>query len=509
VVGLSLDWWHRYWMFKSLGRIDIDSVEYEYYLEDMWRSLSIVHSPFSEPVNRLVELIRFEIVQMDEEGYDVSGARDAFERLLGRGIDVEVLTRFYSSLKDYPKRSGFPYIEPVEYRDIVSESGGGRDLPDFIRLSGEELYDRVYGGWLGRCAGCMLGKPVEGFTPGMIRTWLSIAGEDFLADYFPDIKQEDIPGDRKLLLKRVEDIHKWFKEKGSGVLRGQINRVVRDDDIDYTILNLHIVKTYGFRFTAMDIGETWLHMLPYCQVYTAERMAYRNLVNGVLPPKTAIYMNPFREWIGAQIRADLWGYISPGLPRVAAEYAYRDASLSHVKNGVYGEMFVAAMISAAFVLEDIYEVVEAGLSVIPKRSRLAEAIRDVVSWSRESRDYWETYRKIIDKYGFYNPVHTINNAAIVVASLLHGYPDYGKAIALAVMSGFDTDCNGATVGSVIGIMVGANRLYRDWRKWVEPLHNTVESYIIGYNGIEIAELAKQTTNLAKNNIHIHNRNSRG
>jgi hypothetical protein len=98
-------------MFKSLGRIDIDSVEYGYYLEDMWRSFSIVHSPFSEPFNQLVELIRFEIVQMDEEGYDTSSARDALEKLLGGGVDVEVLTRFYNSLKDHPKRSGFPYIE--------------------------------------------------------------------------------------------------------------------------------------------------------------------------------------------------------------------------------------------------------------------------------------------------------------------------------------------------------------------------------------------------------------
>jgi len=501
VIRMSLGWWHRYWVFKSLGGVDVDSDEYEHYLEDMWQYLSVVHSPFSSIVDQLIEMIKYEIIQMDEEGYDVSDARESFEKLLEKSVDVDQLVKFYSSLKDSSKKYGYPYIEPIEYKDIVSESG--EEGIYGIKLSDEELYDKVYGGWLGRCAGCMLGKPVEGFTPRLIRTWLSVAGEDFLNDYFPDIKLEDIPKDRKLLLRRVEDIHRWFIERGRGILRNQISCVVRDDDIDYTILNLHIVKTHGLNFTTLDIANTWLHMIPYCQVYTAERIAYRNLVNGILPPRTATYMNPFREWIGAQIRADLWGYISPGLPRIAAEYAYRDASLSHVKNGIYGEMFIAAMISSAFILEDIYDVVEAGLSVIPKRSRLAEAIRDVVNWSRESRDYWETYRKIIGKYGLYNPVHTIINAAIVTASLLHGYPDYGKAIALAVISGFDTDCNGATVGSIMGVMLGAKKLYKDWGRWVEPLHDTVESYVIGYNGVKISDLAKQTTYIAKNNIELH------
>lgn len=50
----------------------------------------------------------------------------------------------------------------------------------------------------------------------------------------------------------------------------------------------------------------------------------------------------------------------------------------HTKNGIYEEMFVAAIISATFVLKDVYEVVEVGLSAVSRKSRLAEAIRETI-----------------------------------------------------------------------------------------------------------------------------------
>src|SRR5205823_6635998 len=166
---------------------------------------------------------------------------------------------------------------------------------------------------------------------------------------------------------------------------------------------------YGPDFTAAHVGHAWQMKLPYLLVYTAERVAYRNLVDGLTPPETASYRNPYREWIGAQIRADLRGWACPGAPERAAELAFRDAALSHVKNGIYGEMFFAAAIAAAFATESVEKALDVGLSEIPANCRFAEAIHETMRWVREDGDPERTTDRIHEVYGRYHRVHTINN----------------------------------------------------------------------------------------------------
>ena len=114
-----------------------------------------------------------------------------------------------------------------------------------------------------------------------------------------------------------------------------------------------------------DVGAAWLALLPYAQTFTAERAAYRNLVCGLVPPLTATVDNPYREWIGAQIRGDLWGYVCSGDPRAAARLAFADASLSHTANGIYGEMWVAALVAVAATTTDMAATLRASLEHVP------------------------------------------------------------------------------------------------------------------------------------------------
>lgn len=428
----------------------------------------------------LEALVKEETTQREEEGCEATEIKENLKKIKRKS--PRKLEHILKSLSMLSVKKDFPYREPSTLEEIRAERHKKHKTIEF-KLDEEHLYDKIFGGWLGRCAGCLLGKPVEGLTKEQIEEWLKIAGAYPLSNYFPPLRD-------------VKGLPDWLKKRASwaGILLGHITHMPRDDDIDYPIINLHLLETKGFKFTTLDVGKNWLENLPYFKVYTAERVAYRNLVNGLVPPETAQYLNPYREWIGAQIRADIFGYVTPGMPEIGAELGYRDAILSHVKNGIYGEMFVAAMISAAFTTSNIEEIVDYGLSEIPEKSRLFEAMKNVIAWSKKYDDWRDTWQKIFDRYGHYHGVHTINNAALVLLGLLYGKGDYEKSIAISVMGGWDTDCNGATTGSILGVVLGAKKLPK---KWINPLNNMVESYVVGYNNSKISDLAQRTFILAR------------
>ena len=276
-------------------------------------------------------------------------------------------------------------------------------------------------------------------------------------------------------------------------IRDQIEYLGADDDLAYPLLNLVILEKYGFKFTCKDVGKEWIDRLPIA--CTAEEVALRNMKQGILPPKSARIDNPFAEWIGADIRSDMWGYAAPGLPELAAEFAYRDASVSHIKNGTYGAMFFSAMISAAFAESDIRNLVEIGLSEVPANCRLAEAINLTLQWYRESNNDWEaTWQKIDDRYGYLHMADTIQNACFTILGLLHGNLDFTKTIGYTVMAGDDTDCTGATVGSILGVILGANRIPE---KWYNRFNDRIVSYVRGFEDNKISELAQRTLKIAK------------
>jgi ADP-ribosylglycohydrolase len=281
-----------------------------------------------------------------------------------------------------------------------------------------------------------------------------------------------------------------------------VKHMVEDDDMNYTIVGLDILEKYGYDFTPDDVAESWLMNLPILHLCTAERIAYKNLINLVMPPYSASYRNVYREWIGAQIRADFFGYANPGNTQMAAEMAWRDGSVSHVKNGIYGEMWVAAMLAAAAVTDDIEEIVLAGLAEIPEKSRLAEDIRRVIAWKKEAI-HWEAAVDLIHRqYNESNPhhwCHTNSNAMIVALGLLFGERDFEKSIGIAVSAAFDTDCNGATVGSIIGMIHGAKALPD---KWIAPLNDLIRSGVDGYGLIKLSELAERTVDIIQANPYV-------
>ena len=426
-------------------------------------------------LERLKKILMDEAKERFEEGFKLD-LGDFAERV-GEAESIEKLYTLYEELKKLKPRVSFDYVEPSEKEELWRERPGRFDK--FEVKVDERTWSSVLGGWLGRSIGCMLGKPVEGWSRKQIKSTLTRIGEYPLEKpYFPMDTFSDVEEKKRSYVKNLT--------------RDNIVKAERDDDLDYTILNLLVCEEHDLSFTSSDVAEAWLTKLPYNLTYTAERAAYRNLTLGFKPPETATYLNPYREWIGAQIRADLWGYISPGDPEQAMNYAFRDARISHTKNGIYGELYVASLVSLAYINHEPVSLVEEGLKAIPSRSRLAEAIKFTIELYRKGLEWEEAIEKILIRYGHYHFVHTINNAALVVAAILWGESDFTKTIFYAVLSGLDTDCNGATTGSILGVMLGVEGIPEEWSK---PLNDKLVTAISGLSTLRISQLADRTLKL--------------
>jgi ADP-ribosylglycohydrolase len=425
----------------------------------------------------LADILADELAQRRESGFDVGDMEGPVRAAVADG-SIGEREKLLDELEHRPSLPGWPYEEPSDWSRILAA------LPEpaasVPTIDDDVLRDRLTGAWLGRCAGCNLGKPVEGWSREKIRAYLEAAGAYPIDDYLPEL--DPFPDGLTL---------NWCWPETT---RGNIRFMARDDDTDYTILGLHVLEDHSFGFGPEDVGEEWQDHLPFTQTYTAERAAYRNLIHGIRPPETATFRNPYREWIGAQIRGDMWGYVSPGDPAAASTLAFQDASLSHTQNGIYGEMWASALIACSFVEPDLRRAVEASLDFIPKRTRLAEAVRHVLDL-RDRGVTWDEARDEIEvRYGHYSSVHTINNSATVTAALLWGDGDFSRSVGLAVEGGWDTDCTGATTGSIFGATFGASALPPHW---VDPLSDRIRSAIAGFDNSRISDLVERTHAQAK------------
>ncbi|WP_018758039.1 ADP-ribosylglycohydrolase family protein [Paenibacillus terrigena] len=448
----------------------------------------------------LREIVREEITQRREEGCDVLGFT---ERLDAAGTNESQLMDVYHALMALEPSTDFKYVEPSELEEIRTERPIGPRMM-VNNWDDSTWQDKFYGAWLGRTAGCALGKPLEaqsfmngsGDRPGWhnIKLWFEGAGQWPIRHYTPSESTAEAQ-------YNIEIAH-WSSLASCG---DNIRYMETDDDIRYTVLGLLMLEERGLDFSSWDVGKLWHRHLSFGQVFTAEAQSYLNFarvtshISGEQPEDWEqhihwgrSYLNPYREWIGAQIRVDGYAYGAAGQPQLAAELAWRDASFSHVKNGIYGAMFCAAMIAAAFVESDVRRIIEIGLSEIPKNCRLAEDVALAVRIAEETNDQVELVSKIWESFKHYHPVHTNNNAALCAAALIHSGGDFEKGITTAVLGGWDTDCNGATVGSILGASLGAAALPSSW---IAPLNDTLYADVSGFHPISISECARRSYNV--------------
>ncbi len=428
------------------------------------------------------EELMVEFQQCMEEGKAIERYRALFEevqKMPPSAYKADMADVLFDLQLSLPQRADYAYQEPDELETIRAlrpEWQQDRALDRTV------LEDKVLGAWLGRICGCLLGKPIEGIHTHELYPMLRESGNWPMHRY---IVSTDISEARK-------KENPFFTQPHRQCWADMIERAPADDDTNYMVLYQLVVEKYGRDFTPADVAQAWMELQPKGAYCTAERVAFCNFVKGYRPPDSAVYQNPYREWIGAQIRGDYFGYINPGNPELAAEMAWRDACISHVKNGIYGEMFAAAMIAQAAVENDIEKIIEAGLAQIPATSRLYEDVRKVLEGYRSGMTQQVCHEMIHaawDENTAHGWCHTNPNAMIVAMALLYGQGDYSKSICMAVQTCFDTDCNGATVGSVLGMRNGSAAV---GDCWTAPIHGKLDTAIFGVGTVNIVDMAKKT-----------------
>jgi ADP-ribosylglycohydrolase len=338
--------------------------------------------------------------------------------------------------------------------------------------------ERIRCAWEGRISGCQLGKPVELLSMRRGRealtAYLREAGGLPLRDYVPLVENPLVhPGRRSC--------------------RGLLQRSEPDDDITYTVLALMLLERHGADLSTVDVARAWLRWLPAGAVFTAERAAYRTLVErshpafafGVEPgfDLAECARNEWSEWIGAQIRADLYGWVCPGRPAFAADLARRDATLSHTGEGVHGAAFVAALGAAIPASRSLPDAIDVATGEVPATSAVAEAIRLGRGLAGEP----DAVDRLHERYAELSPVHTVNNLALVVWGLLSGSDDYSAAVGDVVAAGWDTDCNGATVGGLWGLTGRPIPAH-----WTAPWQGRVAVTLAGVGELALGDLVDRT-----------------
>ncbi len=427
----------------------------------------------------LNELLKIELEQLSEEGRSVDA--DYWKTKIEEcNNDKSKLMEVYAELCALPMREDYPYVEPTELDEIEKESDIS-SLPDDVYTNVDNIYFR--GAWLGRCIGCAIGQPVEAWKSADIVEWYKNAGKYPIRSFVPTVSGDN----------RNEGLATDEKICGMPL----------DDDVRFTVINYLLLKKYGCGVDSWDVATHWTQNLPFRYVFTAETQGYLNFINLDLctpwsKPENAVaimreekvntYLNPYREYIGAQIRADAFAYIAAGMPKLASRLAHTDAYFTHVKNGIYGEMFFATFIAAAFTEKNVDECFRIALSVVPKKSRFYEEALNAKKLAEACSTREELMEKVLGIVNKYNWVHTLNNAVICLAAIFRYKDDFRNAVAFAVECGADTDCNGATVGSFMGALLGEKGIPEDL---ASAMKDTFSVGVHPYNEYSIRRFADE------------------
>lgn len=360
--------------------------------------------------------------------------------------------RLRRELAQAVKDADSPYWNYKTY-DSFAQYEAEVDFPkrEEVDTDSEAFREQLRGAWLSQMIGGAMGTMVEGYT------------SENLYKIFGDVKE-------------------YLREPNT-----------YNDDITFELAFLDAFGRKGYDVTSEDIALSWVGLIP-CG-WSAEEIAIRNIKNGIFPPESGTYRNPFNEWIGAQMRAGICGMVAPGDAYLAARLAWSDGEVSHANNGILGEVFNAVMTSLAFVERDIRRLVKRSIDLLPKDSEYYSVVS--FAWECcENCDTWqEALRHCLEKYKRYNWIHAYPNACCEIIALCYGGGDFEETLHIVTMCGVDVDCNAGMIMPLIAITKGVSVIPQ---RLLHPAFSSLRTYMRGrFREITLEELVHDTFNSIK------------
>lgn len=280
-----------------------------------------------------------------------------------------------------------------------------------MQLSYERYLDQILGGWIGKSMGGAIGARFEGH-----KGWIELKAEEMFPPSMPP-----------------------------------------NDDLDLQILWLKVLEEKGAALTSDDLAAAWLEGCWY--PFNEYGIFRRNWRLGIHPPYTGSFTNQFWETgEGCPIRAEVWGYVFPGAPDLAAKYAEMDGSLDHTEQSVGAEKMLAAMSSMAFFVPDVRRLANMFRHYLPAGTPVDQLTQAAFQCYDEGLSLRDARDRLMALAGVPEACDAQINIPFTFLGLLYGGNDLTKVMLSALACGYDTDCTLASAAALVGQILGAWRI---------------------------------------------------
>lgn len=263
------------------------------------------------------------------------------------------------------------------------------------------------------------------------------------------------------------------------------------DDTEFALMTAKLLIEHEGNFTSDDVVNMWFKYVATEDELkrggVSEVEACNNLRRGLRPPQSGMY-NAHYMSDGAAMRSGPIGIVCAGDPERAADLAYRDACVSHYREGIWGAQAVAVAVSLAMVDADMEDIMEAIFKIAPPDSWFYETLNRAMNIVKEADgDIANAWMPLHNEL-FSTHRSTVAEALPeVFGCLMLENKSFKSGLILAGNFGRDADTIGAIAGAVLGAKYGAKNIPDKWKEKTRYPSGTCLSFTKGIDIFEYAE----------------------